>query len=68
MEKITLIQPDDFHIHLRQDELLPFTLKYAMNQFGRVLAMPNLKPPLINTKRVQDYYSQIQSIVKDPTP
>ena len=63
MEHITLIQPDDFHIHLRQDELLPFTLKHAMNQFGRVLAMPNLKPPLINTKRVQDYYSQIQSIL-----
>ena len=26
---ISLRKPDDFHIHLRQDDMLPFTLKHA---------------------------------------
>ena len=45
---IEIIKPDDFHIHLRQDSLLPFTLFHAQNNFGKVLAMPNLNPPLLN--------------------
>ena len=38
---IEFIKPDDFHVHLRQGDLLPFTLLCAQNNFGKILAMPN---------------------------
>lgn len=61
---IEIIKPDDFHIHLRQDCLLPFTLFHAQNNFGKVLAMPNLNPPLLKTCNVIDYYNQIDTILQ----
>lgn len=57
---ISLRKPDDFHIHLRQDDMLPFTLKHAANNFGRVLVMPNVVPPLTHTSDVIKYYNDIQ--------
>jgi dihydroorotase len=55
---IEIIKPDDFHIHLRQDDLLPFTLKCAEMNFGKVLAMPNLNPPLLKVENVVNYHNK----------
>ena len=40
--------PDDFHIHLRDNELLKYTVPLASQQFKRVLVMPNTVPPILN--------------------
>lgn len=63
MQSITLRAPDDFHIHLRQDDLLVFTLKHAAKNFQRILVMPNISPPLTNVSKVKKYYSDIQNIL-----
>ena len=62
--EISFRKPDDFHIHLRQDELLSFTLQHASSNFNRVLVMPNLVPPLTKTSHVQQYYKSIQGILE----
>ena len=49
---IEFIKPDDFHVHLRQGDLLPFTLLCAQINFGKILAMPNLNPPLLKVENV----------------
>lgn len=60
---IEIIKPDDFHVHLRQDDLLPFTLNCAKNNFGKILAMPNLNPPLLKVENVVNYYNKINNIL-----
>ena len=60
---IEIIKPDDFHIHLRQDDLLPFTLNCAKMNFGKVLAMPNLNPPLLKVENVVNYHNKINNIL-----
>ncbi|WP_227431259.1 dihydroorotase [Psychrobacter sp. I-STPA6b] len=44
--EITLLQPDDWHIHLRDGEALATTVAHAANSFNRVICMPNLVPPV----------------------
>jgi dihydroorotase len=61
---IEFIKPDDFHVHLRQGDLLPFTLLCAQNNFGKILAMPNLNPPLLKVENVIQYHKNIYQILE----
>ena len=42
MESLRLRRPDDWHAHLRTDELLRLVLPYTANVYGRALVMPNI--------------------------
>ncbi len=44
MQIRSLLKPDDWHVHLRQDKLLAHTTIASAKHYARVLAMPNLKP------------------------
>ncbi len=46
MNDLTLIRPDDWHVHLRDDAMLAAVLPDTARQFARAIAMPNLKPPV----------------------
>lgn len=61
MEKITIIRPDDWHIHLRDDCRLNLAVEHVSRYFGRALVMPNLIPPLTTYHLAKSYYSRIQS-------
>ncbi len=68
MDTITLCNPIDMHIHLRQDAMLKAVLPYSTRHFSALLAMPNLTPPLIDTQAVIDYKEQIlQLVAQDET-
>ena len=45
--KLTLTLPDDFHHHFRDGIVVENVLEHATQQFGRAIAMPNLKVSLI---------------------
>ncbi|HRM22208.1 MAG TPA: dihydroorotase, partial [Neisseria sp.] len=45
MQTLTIIQPDDMHLHLRDGEALKAVLPFTARQMGRAVIMPNLKPP-----------------------
>ena len=56
---ITLTAPDDWHIHLRDGAALKRTVGDAARSFARVVAMPNLVPPVTNAAQAMDYRQRI---------
>ncbi|HEX5392444.1 MAG TPA: dihydroorotase [Rhodocyclaceae bacterium] len=54
---LTLIRPDDWHLHLRDGAALQAVLPDTARRFGRAIAMPNLKPP-VTTVALADAYRQ----------
>ena len=57
--KLTITRPDDWHVHLRDNEALPHTVPGAARYFGRSVIMPNLVPPVLNTQQALDYKQRI---------
>jgi dihydroorotase len=59
MEKITLIRPDDWHLHLRDGDMLAAVLPDTARQFARAIVMPNLKPPVRTLADAKAYRERI---------
>ena len=59
MKELTIIQPDDWHLHLRDGSALATTVPAATRGFGRGIVMPNLKPPVTTVARAQAYRDRI---------
>eukprot|EP01041_Mallomonas_annulata_P013064 gene13064-27575_t len=58
---IEIFAPDDFHHHLRDGDFLKDTMHHAERQFGRLVAMPNIKPPVRTTADAIAYHQRITS-------
>lgn len=58
-DRLTLLRPDDWHIHLRDGEALPHTVADAARQFARAIIMPNLVPPVRNAAEADAYRQRI---------
>ncbi len=58
-EKITLTQPDDWHLHLRDGAMMASILPDTARQFGRAIVMPNLKPPVTTIAQAEAYRQRI---------
>ncbi len=56
---ISLIRPDDWHLHLRDGAMLSVTVPAAARYFGRVIVMPNLAEPVVRTEQAQAYRDRI---------
>src|SRR3989338_7555042 len=59
MQQLTLIRPDDWHLHLRDGALMQSVLPDTLRQFGRAIVMPNLRPPVTTTSQAQAYRTRI---------
>ncbi|KAI3901458.1 hypothetical protein MKW92_008197 [Papaver armeniacum] len=57
--ELSLTQPDDWHLHLRDGDLLEAVVQHSANQFGRAIVMPNLKPPVTTTAAAVSYRESI---------
>lgn len=64
---LSIKRPDDWHIHLRDDDYLPRTVNDAARYFGRVLVMPNLVPPVATVSDAEAYRTRILSVCEVPT-
>ena len=62
--QIQLIQPDDWHLHIRDGEVMKDVLADTARQFARAIIMPNLKPPVITVDLAKAYQSRIESNLK----
>ncbi len=60
-QQLTLLRPDDWHIHLRDGTALKRTVTDAAQQFARAIVMPNLVPPVMNTEQALAYKARIQA-------
>jgi dihydroorotase len=56
---------DDFHYHFRDGTALKDTVPAVSRLFARAIAMPNLKPPVINAEMATSYYQRIKACVPD---
>ena len=59
MDELTLVQPDDLHVHLRDEDALAMTVPAAAQSFGRSVVMPNLVPPITKLDQARSYYQRI---------
>ncbi len=58
-DRISLLRPDDWHIHLRDGAALAQTVGDAARTFGRAIVMPNLVPPVRNAAEADAYRQRI---------
>lgn len=61
MQTLTLLQPDDWHLHVREGAAMAAVVPHSAAQFARALIMPNLKPPITNTEAALAYQAQIRA-------
>jgi len=62
--RIELIQPDDWHLHIRDGEVMKDVLADTARQFARAIIMPNLKPPVTTVELAKAYRSRIEANLK----
>lgn len=60
LQTLTLIKPDDWHLHLRDGEALEAVIGDTAKQFARAVIMPNLKPPVTTVALALAYQSRIE--------
>lgn len=56
---ITITKPDDWHLHLRDGEMLGTTVPHTARSFSRAIVMPNLKPPVTTVEQALAYRQRI---------
>lgn len=61
MQSLTITQPDDWHLHVRDNIMLRTVLPHTAQQFARAIIMPNLKPPVTTTDTALAYRERILS-------
>ena len=61
MKELTIVRPDDWHVHLRDGESLKTTVADTSRYFGRAIVMPNLVPPVVDADSAQAYYDRIKA-------
>ena len=59
MTQLKLTWPDDWHLHLRQGEVMSSVVGMTAKQMGRAIVMPNLSPPVRNTEEALNYRNEI---------
>ncbi|MGB2065543.1 MAG: dihydroorotase [Marinomonas gallaica] len=63
MDQITIIRPDDWHLHFRDGDMLKETVAATARCFARAIVMPNLVPPVINAELALAYRSRIEAAI-----
>jgi dihydroorotase len=63
MQSITLVRPDDWHLHVRDGAALAAVVPHTAGRFGRALIMPNLRPPVTTVAQALAYRERILAVV-----
>lgn len=62
-QTLKIRRPDDWHIHLRDDEMLSTVLPYTSEVFTRAIVMPNLTPPITTVASAIAYRERILAAI-----
>jgi dihydroorotase len=57
--RILIRRPDDWHLHVRDGEMLRTVLPYTAQHFGRAILMPNLIPPVRTAQEAVAYRGRV---------
>ncbi len=58
-QTLTIRRPDDWHVHLRDGDMLAAVAPYTARQFARAIVMPNLDPPVTSVDAADAYRQRI---------
>jgi len=58
---LTIVRPDDWHLHLRDGAELASVVGYTARSFARAVVMPNLKPPVTTVEGAARYRDRIRA-------
>lgn len=64
-QTLTIRRPDDWHVHLRDGEMLRAVAPYTARQFARAIVMPNLVPPITTSEAAAAYRERITKAAGD---
>jgi dihydroorotase len=64
-DRLTLRRPDDWHVHLRDGEMLRSVVPCTARQFARAIVMPNLAPPVTGVAAAEAYRQRILAALPD---
>ena len=59
-DRIVLRRPDDWHVHLRDGDMLATVAPFTARQFARAIVMPNLVPPITTLEAANAYAARIR--------
>ena len=62
---LTIPRPDDWHLHLRDGEMLRDVVAHTARQFARAIVMPNLSPPVTRIAEAEAYRARIVAAVPE---
>lgn len=65
IDRLEIRRPDDWHVHLRDGEMMKAVVNHTARCFGRAIVMPNLSPPVTTVDGAKAYRSRITAAV-DP--
>ncbi|THH38881.1 dihydroorotase [Aliishimia ponticola] len=65
MTSLTIRQPDDWHLHLRDGDMLKGVLPHSAAHFARAIIMPNLVPPVVTGAHAAAYRDRIMAALPD---
>ncbi|MEK7230663.1 MAG: dihydroorotase, partial [Pseudomonadota bacterium] len=65
MRQVTIIRPDDWHLHLRDGNHMRAVLPDTARRFARAIVMPNLLPPVTTTAMALGYRGRIMSALPE---
>ena len=63
IDSLTLVRPDDWHLHLRDGALLSQVLADTTAVFARAIVMPNLQPPVTTVSQAAAYRERIIAVL-----
>ena len=59
--RLTILRPDDWHLHLRDGGMLQAVLPETARHFARAIIMPNLVPPVVTAQQASAYRDRIMA-------
>ena len=62
---LTITRPDDWHLHLRDGELMRSVVGATARVFGRAVVMPNLQPPVTTVVAAAAYRERIAAALPE---
>jgi dihydroorotase len=62
-DTVTLRFPDDWHVHLRDGDMLAEVAPFTARQFARAIVMPNLVPPVTDRRAARAYRERILPVL-----
>ncbi|MBB6091363.1 dihydroorotase [Povalibacter uvarum] len=63
MSQLTILRPDDWHLHVRDGAAMASVIPFTARQFARAVIMPNLKPPVTTVAQAKAYRERILQAV-----